>query len=113
MGFQIVKGPTGGDNFYLLAALSDLRDVMEVCVGDVKEKEKGEGGRKKSGEGGMERGKKGISGAADLPVYLREVERRPNVNIQTIRKDQKKVEFYLAWSKQFYNQFQLLSNEKI
>ena len=36
--YELVKGPTGEDNLYILAALSDMKTIFEATVKDLKKR---------------------------------------------------------------------------
>jgi len=90
---EIVKGPTGNDDYYLLAALSDLKRQFELTVKYLKK------GSKDSCQDVKN------SDSANLPIWLRSAQRKPDLNLSVVKKHLKKVEFYLSWTKQFYGEF--------
>lgn len=89
---EIVKGPTGGDNYYIKAALSDLKRQFERTVRYLK-------------KGGKEPLQKNTEESSNLPIWLRSVERKPDLSLDLVRKHSKKVDFYLSWTEQFYGEF--------
>lgn len=97
---EIVKGPTGNDDYYLLAALSDLKRQFELTVKYLKK------GSKDSSQDVKN------SHSANLPIWLRSAQRKPNLNLSVVKKHLKKVEFYLSWTKQFYGEFTDLDHSK-
>jgi len=97
--FQLVKGPTGSDNFFILSALSDLRDTMDRCT-KLNKRDKVKSQRL----GDIK---------SELPVYLREQGRTVDINVKVVKKNIKKVEFYLAWSRDYYHEFSLLLDNKM
>jgi len=99
--YELVKGPTGEDNFYILAALSDMKTVFEAAVKNLKKGSK----RNKNIEV--------LKAAADadeeeLPAWLSEKQQQPELELGRVRKHLKKIEFYLSWSQDFYQVFKEL-----
>ena len=99
--YELVKGPTGEDNFYILAALSDMKTVFEAAVKNLKK--------------GSNRNKniEVLKAAADadeeeLPAWLSEKQQQPELELGRVRKHLKKIEFYLSWSQDFYQVFKEL-----
>merc|ERR1719341_3120749 len=97
--YELVKGPTGEDNFYILSALSDLKTVFEATVKDLKNSLK----RNKNIE---------VVKAAEeedgLPAWLSEKQQKPELDLARVRKHLKKIEFYLSWTQDFYGVFKEL-----
>ena len=89
---EIVKGPTGEDNYYILAALSDLKNQFEKTLKDLK-------------KGAKEPVKDKREESSNLPIWLRSVERKPDLSLDLVKKHSKKVDFYLSWTEQFYGEF--------
>jgi len=90
---EIVKGPTGNDDYYLLAALSDLKSQFERAAKQLK----------KMGKDSAEDSRNSLSD--NLPVWLRTTQRKPDLNLILVKKNIKKIEFYLSWTKQFHREF--------
>jgi len=90
---EIVKGPTGNDDYYLLAALSDLKRQFERTVKYLK----------KGSDTSFQDVKN--SNSANLPIWLRSAQRKPDLTLSLVKKHLKKIEFYLSWTKQFYGEF--------
>jgi len=90
---EIVKGPTGNDDYYLLAALSDLKSQFERAAKQLK----------KMGKDTVEDSRNSLSD--NLPVWLRTTQRKPDLNLILVKKNIKKIEFYLSWTKQFHREF--------
>jgi len=89
---DIVKGPTGDDNYYILAGLSDLKRQFEKTIKFLKKRK-------------PEEIPSQTTDSANLPIWLRSVERKPDLKLDLVKKHLKKVEFYLSWSQQFYGVF--------
>eukprot|EP00092_Neocalanus_flemingeri_P008095 GFUD01008735.1.p1 GENE.GFUD01008735.1~~GFUD01008735.1.p1 ORF type:complete len:361 (+),score=114.89 GFUD01008735.1:57-1139(+) len=96
---EIVKGPTGEDNYYILAALSDLKSQFEKVVKYLKR------GKKDSTQNLTTE----TTEPSNLPIWLRTVDRKPELKLDLVKKHLKKVDFYLSWSEQFYGEFSELS----
>ena len=97
--YELVKGPTGEDNFYILSALSDLKTVFEATVKDLKK--------------GLKRNKnievvKAAEEEDGLPAWLSEKQQKPELDLARVRKHLKKIEFYLSWTQDFYGVFKEL-----
>jgi len=93
---DIVKGPTGEDNFYILSALSDLKTIFQDAIKNLKKS-------KKAAEAAEARG-----GPSELPIWLKTVNRQPVLDTGRVKKHLKKIEFYLSWSGEFYDTFKEL-----
>ena len=96
--YELVKGPTGEDNFYILAALSDMKTVFEATVKDLK---KGSKSNKN-----IEVIK--AEDEEELPAWLSEKQQKPELELSRVRKHLKKIEFYLSWTQDFYRVFKEL-----
>ena len=96
--YELVKGPTGEDNFYILAALSDMKTVFEATVKDLK---KGSKSNKN-----IEAIK--AEDEEELPAWLSEKQQKPELELSRVRKHLKKIEFYLSWTQDFYEVFKEL-----
>ena len=96
--YELVKGPTGEDNFYILAALSDMKTVFEATVKDLK---KGSKSNKNT-----EVIKADVE--EELPAWLSEKQQKPELELSRVRKHLKKIEFYLSWTQDFYGVFKEL-----
>ena len=97
--YELVKGPTGEDNFFILAALSDMKTVFEATVKDLKKSSK------------STKNKEVVKADADekeLPAWLSENQQKPELDISRVRKHLKKIEFYLSWAQDFYEVFKEL-----
>jgi len=97
--YELVKGPTGEDNFFILAALSDMKTVFEAIVKDLKKSSK------------STKNKEVVKADADeeeLPAWLSENQQKPELDISRVRKHLKKIEFYLSWAQDFYDVFKEL-----
>ena len=97
--YELVKGPTGEDNFFILAALSDMKTVFEAIVKDLKKSSK------------STKNKEVVKADADeeeLPAWLSENQQKPELDISRVRKHLKKIEFYLSWAQDFYEVFKEL-----
>jgi len=86
---QIVKGPTGNDNYFILAALSDLKHQFKNSIAYLKKGKKDPVGKNTS----------------NLPVWLRTADRKPDLKLDQVKKHLKKIEFYLSWTQEFYGEF--------
>merc|ERR1711934_229796 len=80
--YELVKGPTGEDNFYILSALSDLKTVFEATVKDLKNSLK----RNKNIE--VEKAAEEEDG---LPAWLSEKQQKPELDLARVRKHLKKI----------------------
>jgi len=87
---EIVKGPTGSDNYYILAGLADLKKQLQAAGKLLK--------AGKAEDPQMRR-------SSRLPAWLQSVGRRPQLQLNTVRQNVRKVDFYLAWSKERYQEF--------
>jgi len=92
--YELVKGPTGADNFYVLAALSQLKEVFSATLKTLKEDAKK--GRKRANK---------EEETSDLPMWLKDDQRQPELKPARVHKHLKKIEFYLSWTKDFYDVF--------
>ena len=86
---EIVRGPTGADNFYILSALSDLIELFRKCIKKLKSKEKDEKEPNKEG---------------NLPAWFKNSDRNLDLNIDSVKKNVKKFEFYLSWTQDHYQE---------
>jgi len=96
--YELVKGPTGQDNFFILSALSDMKTVFEATIKDLKKGTKSSKNievRKTADEEG-------------LPGWLSEKQQKPELDLVRVRKHLKKIEFYLSWAQDFYEVFKEL-----
>lgn len=89
---DIVKGPTGDDNYYILAALSDLKRQFDKTAKYLKKDVK-------DSVQDINRD------SSNLPIWLRTAERKPDLSLPLVKKHLKKVDFYLSWSNEFYEEF--------
>ena len=96
--YELVKGPTGEDNFYILSALSDMKTVFEATVKDLKK-----GSKKNKNIEAIKTAEE-----EDLPVWLSEKHQKPDLELGRVRKHLKKIEFYLSWTQDFYGVFKEL-----
>jgi len=92
---EIVKGPTGNDDYYMLAALSDLKRQFERTLKHLK----------KRGKDSDQDFNTNSANSSNLPIWLRTAQRKPDLDLSLVKKHLKKVEFYLSWSEQFYAEF--------
>ena len=99
--FDLVKGPTGQDNFYILAALSDLKTMFEAAQKALKNKQKEQNKNKQRQE------EEPTDKEADpgLPIWLRTLQKLPDLDLPKVKKHLKKIEFYLSWSQDCYEVF--------
>jgi len=96
--YELVKGPTGEDNFYILAALSDMKAIFEATVKDLKKSSKS--------NKNIELIK--AEDEEELPAWLSEKQQKPELELTRVRKHLKKIEFYLSWTQDFYEVFKEL-----
>jgi len=89
---EIVKGPSGDDNYYILAALSDLKCQFEKAVKYLK-------------KGKSNAIQDSTKEPSNLPIWLRTEDRKPDLKLDLVKKHLKKVDFYLSWSQDFYGEF--------
>ena len=71
---EIVKGPTGDDNYYILAALSDLKRQFEKTIKYLK-------------KGKQEKVQSPAIESSNLPIWLRSVERKPDIKLDLVKKN--------------------------
>ena len=95
--YELVKGPTGKDNFYILSALSDMKQIFEAEVKDLKKSSKKRAVHSKEEE---------VEGDEQLPAWLRDKPQKPELELSRVRKHLKKIEFYLSWSQDFQSVFE-------
>ena len=99
--FDLVKGPTGQDNFYILAALSDLKTMFEATRKALKVKQKEQNkNRHRQEEESTDR-----ETDPGFPIWLRTLQKQPDLDLPKVKKHLKKIEFYLAWSQGCYEVF--------
>ena len=96
--YELVKGPTGEDNFYILAALSDMKAIFEATVKDLK----------KSSKSNKNIEVIKADDEEELPAWLSEKQQKPELEHTRVRKHLKKIEFYLSWTQDFYEVFKEL-----
>ena len=96
--YELVKGPTGEDNFYILAALSDMKTIFEATVNDLK----------KSSKSNKNIEVIKADDEEELPAWLSEKQQKPELEHTRVRKHLKKIEFYLSWTQDFYEVFKEL-----
>ena len=102
--FDLVKGPTGQDNFYILAALSDLKTMFEATQKAIKVKQKEQNkNRHRQEEESTDR-----ETDPGFPIWLRTLQKQPDLDLPKVKKHLKKIEFYLAWSQGCYEVFNKL-----
>jgi hypothetical protein len=92
--FDLVKGPTGEDNFYILAALSDLKAIFGATLKTLKNASK-----MKNNKDNKE---------SELPVWMKTEQKKPDLQPAKVHRHLKKIEFYLSWSQDFYDVFKEL-----
>ena len=80
---SIIRGPSGSDNFYTLSALSDLVDQFKKSCKNLKNPDKAKKSNKEN----------------KLPPWLRHGQDEPALKHEDVKKHQKKIEFYLSWTK--------------
>ena len=95
--YELVKGPTGKDNFYILSALSDMKQIFEAEIKDLKKSSKKRTAHSKEEE---------VEGDEQLPAWLRDKQQKPELELSRVRKHLKKIEFYLSWSQDFHSVFE-------
>lgn len=89
--FEITQGPSVGEHiFYILSALSDLKEQLKSAKQALKT------GEKK---------KLVINVGSDLPVWKRHPERKPSLSLEDTKKHLRKVDYYLSWTKGFGDQY--------
>ena len=93
----MVKGPTGKDNFYILSALSDMKQIFEAEIKGLKKSSKKRAAHSKEEE---------VEGDEQLPAWLRDKQQKPELELSRVRKHLKKIEFYLSWSQDFQSVFE-------
>jgi len=86
---DILKGPSGSDSYYIMSALSDLILQFKKALKLLK----------KSGFSS----EKEQSTGCNLPIWLRTVQRKPDLNKELVSKHLRKIEFYLSWSVDHYD----------
>ena len=86
---DILKGPSGSDGYYVMSALSDLFRQFKKALKIMK-------------KSSLNSEKEQITGC-NLPIWLRTVQRKPDLNKELISKHLKKIEFYLSWSVDHYD----------
>ena len=95
--YELVKGPTGKDNFYILSALSDMKQIFEAAVKDLKKSSKKSAAQSKEED---------VDVDEQLPAWLRDKPQKPELELSRVRKHLKKIEFYLSWSQDFQSVFE-------
>ena len=85
---EVVRGPSGADNHYILAALSDLISQFKKTLKQLKSDKKREESVKEN----------------SLPAWLSE-NTKPDLSCDLVKKHVKKLEFYLSWSNDNYSEF--------
>jgi len=89
--FDITQGPSMGEHsFYILSALSDLKEQL------ISAKQALKIGQKKKLE---------INVGSNLPIWKRNPERKPNLTLEDTKKHSRKVDYYLSWAKNYADQY--------
>jgi len=88
---EITRGPSKSEpSFYILAALSDLKEQFKSAKQFLKN-----GDKKKIV----------LSVDSEAPIWRRNPERKPNVSLEEVKKQMRKVEYYLSWTKDYADQY--------
>lgn len=95
--FDLVKGPTGEDNFYILAALSDLKAIFGATLKTLKNVSKMKTNKDNKDDE-----------ESQLPVWMKTEQKKPDLQPAKVHRHLKKIEFYLSWSQDFYDVFKEL-----
>ena len=81
---EIIRGPgvIGSENYYVLAALSDLRQMFSKTAKSLKKQDP-------------------IAPPQHLPAWLH-TNNKPDLKLSEVKRNMKKIEFYLSWSQDHY-----------
>ena len=92
---KIIRGPglAGSESYYVLAALSDLKLLFNKTVKRLKK---------------VSRPEK-VNQNAGLPGWLQEGSSKPDLQPAEVKKNLKKIEFYLSWCQDHYPQLRSLT----
>ena len=88
---DIVRGPSGSDSYYVLAAVSDMVEMFKRCAKNLKQKSKGSN-------------RKNTNTTTNLPAWFNHHQYSPELDSEQVKKHAKKLEFYLSWSRDYHGQ---------
>ena len=89
---EIIRGPglSGSDSYYVLAALSDLKRLFSQTGKSLKKAAK------------QEKISPDISAPGPAPVWLQNKRNKPELKPAEVKRNLKKIEFYLSWCQDHY-----------
>jgi hypothetical protein len=93
--YKVIRGPSAAQkNFYLLAALSDMKIIFELCIKLLKKAAAGE--------------KKKIQLGQLAPWKLDEKRREIVLDPKEVKRCLRKIEFYLSWANEHGKEYDMI-----
>ena len=89
---DIVRGPSGSDSYYVLAAVSDMVEMFKRCAKNLKQKNRSGSNRTNTNT------------TTNLPAWFNHQQYSPELSSEQVKKHVKKLEFYLSWSRDHHGQ---------